>query len=63
MNKLRTKERELLSQRERKRAERESQGLEIVEQEPFCPDFTPPEFWNALKSYFGMQELKAKSSD
>ena len=62
MNKLRTKERELSSQRERERVKRESQGLEIEEQEPFFSDFPPPEFWIALKSYSDTQEFKAKSS-
>lgn len=62
MNKLRNKERELLSQQERERAERKSQGLEIEEQEPYCPDFTPPELWSALKSYSDTQEFTAKSS-
>ena len=62
MNKLRNKERERVSQQEREQAEREGQGLEIEEQEPFCPDFTLREFWNALKSYSDTQEFKAKSS-
>ena len=62
MNKRRTKERELSFQREREQVERESQGLEIEEHEPFCLDFTPLEFRNALKSYSNMQEFKAKNS-
>ena len=52
----------LASQRERERAERESQGLGIEEQEPYRLDSVPPDFWNALKSYSDTAEFKAKSS-